>query len=90
MLAGQTFATTCPVWAGTGSAVVRWTTARVPCREPQGDGIAAVGLDVAGKAVRDGPGRGWGRNGPAQGAVGPVANCFGQFARNRSCGGGSK
>jgi hypothetical protein len=35
------------------------------------------------KINRDGPGRGWARNGPARGAVGPVTNCFGQFAKNK-------
>jgi hypothetical protein len=69
----------CAVLAGTGSAVVQWTTARVPWREPQGDGIAAAGLGAAGKAVRDASDRGWERNAPARGAVGRVTNCFGQF-----------
>jgi hypothetical protein len=41
---------------GTGSAVVQWTTARVPCREAQADGIPATGPGPTGKAIWDAPG----------------------------------
>ena len=37
------------ICAGTGSAVVQWTTARVPCPKPQGDGIAAARLGATEK-----------------------------------------
>ena len=72
------------VCAGTGAAAFQGKAARVPCREPKGDGIAVLRLGAAGKAVRDGTDRGWARNGPARGAVGPGANCFGQVAEGKS------